>query len=461
VRVNGGAQTRGRSGLTRSQLLRGAGVAAAAVTVGAGRAPYAFAGPLRFGGRWLAGDLSIVHWTHFVPRYDTWLRGWANTWGEQNDVEVTIDRESYTQLPALAAAEVKARRGHDIFGFLAPPARYEDQVVDHTSIVREIERRVGAYGDLGRRSTYNPRTKRHFGVADYHVPAPLLWRHDLWNSIGESPATWDHVRAAAPVLKQYGHPIGIGQSADLDSNRALVSLLMCFGAFMQDASNRLTIDSKETVDAVAFMADLYASGGESDVFSWTAESNNQSVLGGKASMIVNAISPVRRAEDLGIPFSKDLWIWPIPAGPGGRLALGQYTSVHSIWKFAKNIDAAERFIADLCVASEQAVAESRFFNFPTFPGAVPAGTLYETAAADQHLPRGKYSILTTVASKYTRNAGYPGHANAAVQETIDRFLIPQMFAKVSRGEMSAEDSVRATTRVMKQIWAKWRAARKI
>ena len=60
MRVNGGAQTRGRSGLTRSQLLRGAGVAAAAVTVGAGRAPYAFAGPLRFGGRWLAGDLSIV-----------------------------------------------------------------------------------------------------------------------------------------------------------------------------------------------------------------------------------------------------------------------------------------------------------------------------------------------------------------------------------------------------------------
>jgi multiple sugar transport system substrate-binding protein len=457
--VNGSADTR-EDGLTRSQLLRHAGAATAAIAVGA-RTPYAFAGPLRFKGRWLAGELSIVHWIHFVPRYDTWLRGWAKTWGEQNDVEVTIDRENYTQLPALAAAEVKAQRGHDIFGFLFPPARYEGQIVDHTPIVREIERRVGAYGDLGRRSTYNPRTKRYFGVADYHVPAPLIWRRDLWNSIGESPATWDHVRAAAPALKAAGHPIALGQSAELDSNTALASLLMCFGASIQDETNRPAIDSKNTVEAVEFMADLQASGGESNAFSWTPESNNQSLLGGKGSMIVNAISAIRRAEDLGIPFTQDLWIWPIPAGPSARLALGQYTSVHSIWKFARNMDAAEQFIADLCIASEPAVAESRFFNFPTFPGAVPAGTLYKTAAADEHLPRGKYSILTTVASKHTRNVGYPGTANAAVLEVMDRFLIPQMFARVSRGEASAEESVRATAQEMNQIWKKWRRAGKV
>lgn len=451
----------GTGGLTRSELLRRAGVAAAAVAVGAGGAPYAFAGPLRFKGRWLAGDLSLVHWMHFIPRYDTWLRGWAKTWGEQNDVEVTIDRESYTRLPALAAAEVKAQRGHDIFGFLSPPARYERHLLDHTSIVREIERRVGSYGDLGRRSTYNLRTKRFFGVADYHVPAPLIWRHDLWNSIGESPATWEHVRAAAPALKAAGHPIGIGLSCEPDSNTALVSLLMCFGAFLQDESNRPALDSENAVEAVAFMADLQANGGESDVFSWAPESNNQSLLSGRRSLIVNAISAIRPAENVGIPFAKDLWLWPLPAGPSGRLALGQYTSVHAIWKFAKHIDAAEKFIADLCVASEAAVAESLFFNFPTFPGAIPAATLYKAAAADKRAPRGKYSVLTTVATKYTRNLGYPGYANAAVAEVMDRFLIPQMFARVSRGELSAEESVAATSRELKQIWARWRRAGKV
>jgi multiple sugar transport system substrate-binding protein len=447
--------------VTRSALLRRAGVVAAAIAAGGTKAPYAFAGPLTHTGRQLAGRLSVVTWAHFVPRYDAWLRTWANDWGERNDVEVTIEHEPYTDLPALAARQVKAQRGHDIFGFLAPPARYEDQVVDHTSIVSEIEHQVGPYGDIGRRSTFNPKTRKYFGVSDYFVPAPMIWRHDLWNSIGQSPATWDHVRDAAPLLKQLGHPIGLGQASEPDSNMALVSLLMCFGSFLQDESGAPSLESPSTVEAVAFMADLHAQGQEDSVYSWRPESNNQYILGGRGSLVMNAISAIRRAEDLGIPFSKELWLWPVPRGPRGRIALGQYTDVYAIWKFAKNRDAAERFLADLCIASRDGVAASSMFNFPTFPGAAPWSEIYATAAKDPRRPKGKYSILTTVASKYTQNAGYPGYHNAAVEEVLDTYLIPRMFAQVSQGRMTAAESVRAAAVEAKHIWARWRRAGKV
>ena len=451
----------GSARLTRSQLLRGAAGAAVGTAV-AGVAPsYAFAGPLRYAGRWLAGDLSLVQWAHFIPAYDGWFTKWAREWGEQNDVDVSVDREPYTDLPALAAQEVKRQRGHDIFGFLSPPAQYEDQVIDHRDIVSEVEKAVGPYGESGRRSTYNPRTKKYFGVSDYYVPAPLIWRHDVWNNVGQSPATWDHVRDAAAPLKESGHPIGLGMANEADSNVALISFLMCFGAFLQDESGALTIDSERTIEAVRFLADVQARGGESTVYDWNPASNNQFVLSGKGSLIVNAISPIRRAEDLTMPFRRELWIWPIPSGPGGRMSLGQYTAVYSVWKFAKNREAAEKFIADVCLAASEATPASRFFNYPSFPGAHPLKQIYKAAAADTHPPKGKYSILTTVASKYTRNVGYPGHANAAVQETLDRFLVPRMFAQVSQGTLSAEDSVRATAAEMKGIWAKWRAAGKV
>ena len=457
----GATGTRG-NGLTRGELLRRAGVAAAAVAVGGAKAPYAFAGPMRHTGRSLQGDLSIVQWSHFVPKYDAWFDDtWAKSWGERNDVQVNVDHVAYTRLPELAATEARAKRGHDIFGFLAPPSRYESDVIDHSAIVSQLERNVGPYGDLGLRSTYNPKTKRYFGVSDYFVPAPLIWRHDLWNSLGESPATWDHVRAAAPALKALGHPIGIGQANELDSNTALAGFMTCFGSFVQDESNALTIDTPETVEAVRFMADLYAAGEESTVFGWDPASNNEFLLAGKGSLILNAISAIRRAEDLGMPFANDLWIWPVPFGPHGRLGLPQYTSVYSIWKFAKNIGAAEKFIVDLCTESEQAVLASKLFNFPSFPSAFPVRKIYKSAAADTHPPRGKYTILTTVANTYTTNVGYPGYANAAVQEAFDTFLIPRMFAQVSRGTMSAEDSVRSTASEMRQIWARWRAAGKI
>lgn len=447
------------SGLTRGDLLRRAGLGGAALVAAGSLAPGSFAGPLRYARRSAKGTLSIVQWEHVVPAYDTWLDEWAARWGERNDVTVEIDRVPYTRLPALAAAEAKAGKGHDVFGFLSPPAAYEDDVLDHADVVAEAERALGPYGTLGERSTYNPKTEKHVGVATGFVPSPLLWRHDLWESIGESPATWEHVRAAAPKLRELGHPIGIGQSGELDSNVALTSLLMCFGSFLQTDANAPALDTRATVDAVRFVADLWQSGQDRRVFSWNAASNNQLLLSGEGSLVMNSISALRTAETLDLPFVDDLWLWPIPTGPSGRQALGQYTNVYSIWRFAKSPEVAERFLADLCAASRQATEASGLFTFPTF--SVPADGLYKLAAADPHPPKGKYSILTTVALRHTRNAGWPGTANAAVMEALGRNLVPYMFARVSLGKATPEESVAMTAWELKRIWRKWRAAGKV
>ncbi len=41
-------------------------------------------------------------------------------------------------------------------------------------------------------------------------------------------------------------------------------------------------------------------------------------------------------------------------------------------------------------------------------------TIHSLAAQDKNKPLGKYTVLTTIAEKYTTNLGYPGFANAAV-----------------------------------------------
>jgi multiple sugar transport system substrate-binding protein len=447
--------------LNRAEFLRRAGVAAAGVAFAGAAAPGAFAGPFRHSGRELKGALSVVQWQHFESAYDTWFDGWAADWGNANDVTVTVDHVDYTTLPALAAKEAKEQKGHDVFGFISSPAGYEDQVIDHSSIVSQVESQVGPYSDLGKKSTYNPKTKTHFGVSDSYVPAPLLWRFDLWNAVGESPATWDHVRNAAPQLKEAGYPIGIGQSNESDSNTALIAFLLSYGAQIQDESNRLTIASKNTIEAVQYMADLYTAGEDAEIFGWNPASNNSFLLSGRGSMIVNAISAIRTAEELQLPYLNDLRIWPMPAGPAARLGLPQYTSVYSIWKFSKNTDLAQRFVAELCASYKQATLASSLFNYPSFPGAFPLKQIYQAAAADPNPPRGKYSILTTVAAKYTRQAGYPGYTNPAITETLNRYLIPQMFAQVSQGKMTAAASVQSTAKQMQQIWAKWKAAGKL
>src|ERR1700716_3231263 len=104
--------------------------------------------------------LKIVQWSHFVPGYDKWFDNtFTKEWGAKNNTNVIVDHIAINVINARAAAEVAAKKGHDLFMFLAPPAAYEQQVIDHSEIVQEVEKKWGKTIDLGHKSTYNPKTK--------------------------------------------------------------------------------------------------------------------------------------------------------------------------------------------------------------------------------------------------------------------------------------------------------------
>ena len=72
----------------RRELLRRAGAGAVAVGAAGSGFGQVFYGPLRFKGRWLKGDLSLITWAHFVPAFDQWFDNtWAPQWGQANDVQ--------------------------------------------------------------------------------------------------------------------------------------------------------------------------------------------------------------------------------------------------------------------------------------------------------------------------------------------------------------------------------------
>jgi multiple sugar transport system substrate-binding protein len=447
----------------RRELLRRAGVGAASVGLAGSGFGRAFYGPLRFKGRDLKGDLTIIQWIHFVPAYDDWFDNtWVKQWGEKNDVQVKVDHILNTLLPARMSAEAAAGSGHDLFFNLAPQPQFEDQVLNHNEIVQEVTRKVGKIGLVAHRATYNPKTKKWFAFSDNYVPDPVVWRRDYWQQAGQVPYTWENVLKAAPKLKSQGHPLGIGQSGgDLDSNMALMSFMMCFGSFIQDEHARITLKSKHTVEAVKFMASIYKQGETPEIFGWDPSGNNNFLYSGRGSLIMNAISATRTPEDRHLPFADDLMIWPVPKGPMGRRGYEHVMGCYTIWKFAQNKAAAKKFLADLEINYKQATLASKLYNFPSWPNAFPFKQIRKVAGQDPHKPIGKYQVLTTIAQHYTVNPGYPGYSNAAFGEMFFKYLIPQMFAQVSQGKMSAADSVSAATHDIKAIYLKWKKAGKI
>jgi multiple sugar transport system substrate-binding protein len=452
-----------QGGLTRRDLVKRGAAGAFAVSMFGGIAERAssFPGVLKHRHRQLKGSLSIMQWAHFVPAYDQWLDNtYVKQWGEKNDVEVKIDHINNALLPATAASEVAAQKGHDLFQFLFPPSALEKQTIPMNDVVQEITRKLGKMTDVAYKSTYNPKTKRYFGVADNYVPDPIHYRRSYWFNIGIAPNTWDNVRRAAAKLKASGHPVGLGMSNELDSNMFLMSLLYCYGAALQTADGRPNINTKGTIDALRVMKEIYQSGESDEVFAWTTASNNQAFLAGRLSLAVNAISIARSAEDSGnTTLSDDTWIRPIPRGPVRALGNEHVMGVFFVWRFAQNKEAAKKYIVDQQLAYPQHFVQSKFYNFPAWTNAVKGGfrTMNRMAAADPHKPRGKYTILTTIARRYTTNVGYPGFANAAIGDIFNQYLIPQMFAQVAQGKMTPQDAARSMQGQFRSIYGKWRA----
>jgi multiple sugar transport system substrate-binding protein len=452
-----------QGGLTRRDLVKRGAAGAFAVSMFGGIAERAssFPGVLKHRHRQLKGSLSIMQWAHFVPAYDQWLDNtYVKQWGERNDVEVKIDHINNALLPATAASEVAAQKGHDLFQFLFPPSALEKQTIPMNDVVQEITRKLGKMTDVAYKSTYNPKTKRYYGVADNYVPDPIHYRKSFWFNVGISPNTWDNVRRAAAKLKAAGHPVGLGMSNELDSNMFLMSLLYCYGGALQTLDGRPNINTKGTVDALKVMKEIYQNGESDEVFAWTTASNNQAFLAGRLSLAVNAISIARSAEDSGnTALADDTWIRPIPRGPVRALGNEHVMGVFFVWRFGQNKEAAKKYIIDQQLAYQQHFVQSKFYNFPAWTNAVKGGfrTMNRMAAADTHKPRGKYTILTTIARRYTTNVGYPGFANAAVGDLFNQSLVPQMFAQVAQGKMTPQDAARSMQGKFRSIYATWRA----
>src|SRR5207248_326598 len=211
---------------TRREVVKGAGTATAAGLL------------LPRRGRAARKTLKILQWNHFVPGYDKWFNNqYIKEWGQKNDTDVVVDNVGIPAINTTAAAEVSAKKGHDLFLFLWPKPVYEDEVIDHREIYEECEKKYGKPIDLAIKSTYNPKTKKYFGFSDSYVPDPINYRKSYFDEAGfaKGPDTWDDVRAAGKKIKdKRGVPVGIGLAQEIDTAMAMRAVLYSFGASEQD-----------------------------------------------------------------------------------------------------------------------------------------------------------------------------------------------------------------------------------
>ncbi|MBI5100837.1 MAG: extracellular solute-binding protein, partial [Nitrospirae bacterium] len=316
-------------------------------------------------------EIKILVWSHFVPRFDKeWFDGFARSWGAANNVTVTVDHIGLSEIPSRTAAEISAGQGHDLIEWISPPSQFEPSVVDLTDVVKEAEKRFGKQHPLCRKSSYNPLTKKYYSFCHGWVIDPGCYRKSLWEKAGKpgGPETWDDlITYGGKIKKEQGIQLGIGLSQELDSNMAGRGLLWSFDSGIQDEKDNVVLNNKKTIEAVEYMTKLFKEAMVPEVFAWSAVSNNQALIAGRASYILNSISAYRSAQKEVPEIAKDIYFTPALKGPRGSRWHAEHVIYNYIVpKYSKNVDTAKKFLLALAANYDQAMYHSELYNSPAF-----------------------------------------------------------------------------------------------
>ena len=409
----------------------------------------------------LAQELSLLQWSHFVPRYDKWFDAWAEDWGEANGFEVRVDHVNVAELPAALTAAIEAGEGPSIIEMVFPPTAF----IEGLHPLNDVnEAAAAAHGERTancQATSYLPINDTYVGFTHGYIPDPGDYQISLWADVGmpDGPSTWDELyEGGLAVYRKHGVPVGIGLSPELDSRMATRAVIWSHGGSVQDADENVVLNSPETIAAVEYYARLQNDAMTDEVFGWTASSNNQGLIAGELSYILNSISAYRSLQKIDEEAAADIGFVPALAGPAGAFASSHVWQIYVIPTYVQGaeLEAAKKFILDHTAVYSDAVYHSELYNFPCYPSTVPelSGWVANDPFGSQ--PADKLKVLETV-NEWSVYIGYPGTANPAVMQAFGENLVVNMVARVAKGEQSAEESVAEAHARAEEIFADWRA----
>jgi multiple sugar transport system substrate-binding protein len=362
------------------------------------------------------------------------------------------------KIHTLAGAEVAARKGHDLFMFPWPPAEFQHHVIDHTEVYEKVAFQYGSIPQIAFRSTFNPKTKKHFAFADSWIPSPLHYFEDYWGEVGMplGPVHYGSLLSGGQRIRaKLGVPCGLAITPTLEGNIALHTLLYAFRGQILDQGGNVAINKNAfTINALKYVKALSQDAGTPEQLTWGSSGNVQAMLARKASCTTNAISLLRFAEKLDPETAKKIRLQPPLLGSAGITAFPHVTNCSAIWNFTQNQEGAKQFLGDLVDHSKTIYENSKGCNFPVYAKTVP-DLIVRLENDPEGDPPYKYKELKD-ALHWTPNLGAPGFAHPVWMEVFNSFVVPRMFMSVTKGELSAEDAARVVEGEVTKIAEKWK-----
>ncbi len=439
----------------RTILQRGSalGLSAAALGTVLGATGHASAAPNRAPAFLQGGSLNMLMSTAFVPAAQDHFQQQAVTWGEENNVDVTVDFINWPDLQPRTTSAVQAGDGPDIVEMWDTiPYLFSENLVDLSDLVTAAEEVQGGYYDWVTRSASVDGEWK--SIPHGNSASVVAYRKSYFEEAGADtfPETWDELFEVGKILKQeIGKPLGqaLGQSLGDPPGFAYPYMWAWGSQEVEEDGETLAFDTDQFREGLEKFIQGWADAFDETGLGWDDSTNNSAYLSDQISATQNGTSIYLAAsneedENYNPELAEDTYHAPLPAGPAGRFATLGSRSI-GVMDYSDNQDEAKAFL-EWWFSTEQFQSWLEAYEGYILPPG-PAFTELDVYTADPKLA--PYIEVPDIA----RNKGWAGPANLKAAQVSSQYVIVNTFAEaIQSGDAGA--AVDTATAHLQRIYSR-------
>jgi multiple sugar transport system substrate-binding protein len=388
--------------------------------------------------------LRVLRWKRFVQGdEDAWMAH-TKRFTEKTGVDVRVDNEGWEDVRPKAAVAANVGSGPDvIYGWFDDPHQYPEKLVDMTDVANYLGAKYGGWYDVAR--AYGSRGGKWIGIPLGAAGACFVHRISHMQAAGfkEFPKDTDGFLKLCQAVKAKGTPAGFALgNAVGDGNSWTHWLVWAFGGKMVDEKGNVVINSPETIKALEYAKELYATF-VPGTLSWLDPNNNKAFLDGQVSITNNGISiyyAAKTSTDAKVKeMVADIGHASYPIGPVGRPTELHLFTQAMVFRYSKFPNAAKAYVTFMMEKEQYEPWQQAAIGYVTQPlKAYEANPIW--TVDPKHTPYRDCVAKMTAHS----HAGPLGYASAAAMAD---FIIVNMVAEAASGSKTPKEAAeRAATR---------------
>ena len=382
--------------------------------------------------------LRVLRWSRFVQGdIDAYMAN-VKKFTDKTGVEVRVDNEGWEDVRPKAAVAANTGAGPDIILSTNDDANlYPEKLLDVTDLCEYLGKKYGGWFPAGE-AYLRPDGKKWIGVPLGCAGSLVVYRESQVKAAGFDaiPKDTDGFLKLYKALHEKGTPGGMALGNATGDSGWTHWLIWAFGASLVDKDNKVTIDSPQTLKALEYAKELYATF-VPGTLSWLDPNNNKAFLDGQISITNNGISIYYAAKNAQDPKVKemaaDINHAVFPVGPVGKPTEYHLFFNQMIMKYTKYPQAAKAFL--------QHMMEAEQFNAWLQGGGGYVSHPLKAYDANPIWTSDPKNTPYRDAFKNLRPAGYPGRLGYASAGALGDFIVCNMVAEAASGSKSPKEAI--------------------